>query len=615
MLEKEPVSFRRLIYDSLPEMWAFQSISSLILTIPTYLISRFIKSIAESGGGAFTSANIKTFLLSWKAPAMLALFIIEILIFVITELFAQIHMTGNILRGEQVRVRHLIKKGAESMKRFFSGTGILAIIYIFIAAPLCGVGFTISLSSSFYIPNFIMEVVMANPLFIIAYVTVMILLAWIGYRSAFMLHGVLLDNKSPEEARKESWILVKQNRRAFVKGILKDLLVTGIIPFIGVLLFSVIPITLLENWAVDLPKHYVINALSILKAGASDEELSLLMYRIFSSLVALSGKYFTSVINMLCGSYFSLCYTRRYFSFTGRDSELWPARRKRARYYYKVLWMAAVLIIVILASLVFAFSFDDIAFSHDSVKVIAHRAGGKMASENSLEGLALAIEHGCYGSEIDVQRTKDGYYVINHDNTFQRVAGVNRAVYDMTLEEIKQLRIKDTTGSGELLPVPTFEEMLPIIKGKEKLFVELKGSTADRQMVDDVVAMIRQAGCTDDCVLISLNYDTISYAETNYPEFETGLLFFLGIGDVSRLNCDMLIMEEETATQDILMDIQASGKKAIVWTVNTETGMNKFLKSWIFAVITDDVLLAEKVQGELDQRTDFEIMLDLVSVD
>ena len=77
----------------------------------------------------------------------------------------------------------------------------------------------------------------------------------------------------------------------------------------------------------------------------------------------------------------------------------------------------------------------------------------------------------------------------------------------------------------------------------------------------------------------------------------------------------MLIMEEETATQSILMDIQASGKKAIVWTVNTETGMNKFLKSWIFAVITDDVLLAEKVQGELDQRTDFEIMLDLVSVD
>ena len=43
--------------------------------------------------------------------------------------------------------------------------------------------------------------------------------------------------------------------------------------------------------------------------------------------------------------------------------------------------------------------------------------------------------------------------------------------------------------------------------------------------------------------------------------------------------------------------------------------MNKFLKSRIFAVITDDVLLAEKVQGELDQRTDFEIMLDLVSVD
>ena len=170
--------------------------------------------------------------------------------------------------------------------------------------------------------------------------------------------------------------------------------------------------------------------------------------------------------------------------------------------------MVLVLAAILLASVIFAVVFEKLCCKDENVKVIAHRAGGNMASENSLEGLELAIEHGCYGSEIDVQRTKDGYYVINHDTTFQRVAGVNRPVSDMTLEEIQQLRIKDTTGSGALLPVPTFAEMLEIIKGREKLFVEMKGSTADRQMVDDLVKMIREAGCTEDCVLISLNYYT-----------------------------------------------------------------------------------------------------------
>lgn len=112
----------------------------------------------------------------------------------------------------------------------------------------------------------------------------------------------------------------------------------------------------------------------------------------------------------------------------------------------------------------------------------------------------------------------------------------------------------------------------------------------------------------DDTVLISLAYDVIDYAETNYPEFETGTLFFAGIGDVSKLNCDLLIMEEEMGTETRIRQTHDAGKRAIVWTVNTEEAMRKFLDSEADAIITDEIELAERVQKELDERTEYEVL-------
>lgn len=111
-----------------------------------------------------------------------------------------------------------------------------------------------------------------------------------------------------------------------------------------------------------------------------------------------------------------------------------------------------------------------------------------------------------------------------------------------------------------------------------------------------------------DVVLISLSYDVIDYAETNYPEFETGTLFFGGIGNVANLNCDLLIMEEEMATENRISQIHNAGKQAIVWTVNTKEAMHSFLDSNIDAVITDEIELAEQAQRELDARTEYEVL-------
>lgn len=55
-------------------------------------------------------------------------------------------------------------------------------------------------------------------------------------------------------------------------------------------------------------------------------------------------------------------------------------------------------------------------------------------------------------------------------------------------------------------PVATLEEMLETAKRKIGLFIELKGSTADTKMVDDVVKMAQERNMEKEVVLLSLDY-------------------------------------------------------------------------------------------------------------
>ena len=611
--EQKNVSFRRLVYEALPEMWSFHILAALTLIVPAVILKLLLDSVAEAGGGALTSADLRTMLLSWRTPLLLVLGVALILWYVVVEVFAQIRMSGDILSGEGTRIRKEIGNSIRAVKLFLNPTGILVLLYICIAVPLCGIGFSISLTESFYIPNFIMEVVLAKPLYAILYGLAIALLVRIGYRSIFTVHGVMLNGMRPSEARKASVAIIKKNKLRFAWGMLKTLAVLFLIQIAALLLFRALPAYWLEQLGAKLPSGYVFTVSALNGAPVSDMDAAVVGYRFLCAAAILMGGYLVSIISLLSGAYLMLRLTRYYLEFTGGERKLWPERPKRSRYFWKLLLMIGVFVLILLGSAAVGVFYNQIMDREEPVRIIAHRTGGTMASENSLEGLELAIEHGCYASETDIQRTKDGHYVINHDNTFKRLTGVNKAPEELTMEEIRELRIQDTTGSGALLPVVTLEEMLPVIKGREKLFIELKGATADRQMVDDAVAMIREYDCVSDVVLISLNYDIISYAETTYPEFETGTLFFLGIGDISKLNCDLLIMEEEMATDIRILQIHRAGKKAIVWTVNTEDGLHDFLDSDVDAIITDEVLLAASIQEKLDGRTDLQVMEDRFS--
>ena len=571
--QRQRVSFRRLVFQALPEMWSFQFLGVILLAVSTGLLVRFMNAVAGMGGEPLTSANLRAILLSWKTPVLLALGFLLILVYIVLEIFAKIYLCDDILSGRKASITQEIKRGVQALRLFLSPTGILVLIYIFIAVPLCGVGFSISLTRRFYLPGFIMNTILANPIYMIGYVIGILLLIWLGYRSVFVLHEVLIDGKTPAEGRRASVSIIKAHGKEFILGIIKVIVILSLIQAFAYILLNIIP----EMWLESIDQKIPDVAVPDLYLSEGNKPAgNIIIYRILCSFTAMVGSYLISIILLLCDAYFILRFTRVYLRYTKGEPSDWLERPKKARYRRKVFSMFGVLALVFIVSVAAGYMFDDIFVTDKRVRIIAQQEEGKPASENPLEGLRVAIDHGCFASKIDVQRTKDDSYVINSS-------------------------------------AATLEDALDVIKGKEKLFIELSGATADRQMVDDVVRIVREKRCEDEIVLVSSKYDVIDYAETEYPEFETGTLFFTGVGDVSRLNCDQLIMEEEFTTSHRVNQIHNAGKEAIVWTINTEASMYHFLDSTIDGVITDDIELAEMVQKQLDERSDMRILQDKLS--
>ena len=63
--------------------------------------------------------------------------------------------------------------------------------------------------------------------------------------------------------------------------------------------------------------------------------------------------------------------------------------------------------------------------------------------ENSLPAFRRAIDHK-FGAEFDVHLLKDGNLVVFHDNDLMRCTGESGIIEDLTLDQVKKLRLEGT---------------------------------------------------------------------------------------------------------------------------------------------------------------------------
>ena len=106
------------------------------------------------------------------------------------------------------------------------------------------------------------------------------------------------------------------------------------------------------------------------------------------------------------------------------------------------------------------------------VMVVSHRGDWRYAPENSLMAIQCCIDLGVDIVEIDVRLTKDGHLVLLHDETLNRTTNGSGKLSDKTLEEVKQLRLKNACGvRHSRQQVPTLREVM--LLAKDKIMINL----------------------------------------------------------------------------------------------------------------------------------------------
>ena len=136
------------------------------------------------------------------------------------------------------------------------------------------------------------------------------------------------------------------------------------------------------------------------------------------------------------------------------------------------------------------------------ILVCAHRGVTYFLPENTLLAFEYAIRNGADLIEIDVRQSADGEFVVMHDSTVERTTDGLGYVAELTLKELKRLRIKSDElvlsmfGQFEVrydpglpvpddLTIPTFTEAVEFIDGRAIVYVDFKAG--DRQALAGII--------------------------------------------------------------------------------------------------------------------------------
>ena len=233
------------------------------------------------------------------------------------------------------------------------------------------------------------------------------------------------------------------------------------------------------------------------------------------------------------------------------------------------------------------------------VQVTARRGHARAAPENTLSSLRRAIASGADYAEVDVQPTADGVIVLLHDRDLKRVAGVSRRLDELSYNEVRKLDVGswfDPAFAGE--PVPMLAEVINLARGRIKLNLDLKFFGPDRRLAAEVARLVREQEFESDCLVTSFDYDALLEVKTNNPRLRTGLIVAHALGDVSRLEVEVLSIRADWLTDDLLRAAYRRGQEVHVWTVNDPSQMARLTKRGVDNIITSDPDLAVQVRNE-----------------
>ncbi|MEM6672536.1 MAG: glycerophosphodiester phosphodiesterase family protein [Planctomycetota bacterium] len=258
---------------------------------------------------------------------------------------------------------------------------------------------------------------------------------------------------------------------------------------------------------------------------------------------------------------------------------------------------AAALALVVAGSLVSGID------APDDVRIVAHRAGGLLGPENTLEALEASIEAAADVAEIDVQRSADGVVVVVHDSDLMKRAGLPWKVAETDADALCKPR--DEGGAG----LSTLVEFCEAARGKIPLCVELKYYGGDEELVPATLAILEEEGVLETSEIISLEAKALEQVRRVAPDVRTGFLSSVKLGPLTRLDVDFLAVADKSATTALVRDARNRDMEVYSWTLNDRDAISDAIDRGVIGIITDDPVMAHEVLQSRAELTDVERLL------
>ena len=211
---------------------------------------------------------------------------------------------------------------------------------------------------------------------------------------------------------------------------------------------------------------------------------------------------------------------------------------------------------------------------------IGHRGARAYAPENTLMSFKKALEIGVDAVELDVRKTKDGQLVVIHDADVKRTTDGEGLVSELTLKEIKGLN----AGSGE--KIPTLEETLDFLDKKVKVFVELKETNIEKQ----VLSIVHEKVLEKNVVIVSFLEDAIKKVRELNSDIETGLIYARHKNPLKtalELKSNYLLALYRFTHTANVEKAHEYGLKVIVWTINSPQEVEEYAKKGVDGIASD----------------------------
>lgn len=576
---------RRLLTYNYKTLVKFELLYKLLsFAILKPLLTLFFKIIMNVNGYSYlTFENVKEFMSNPSTLLMILFFLLVLMIFVLFEAINIIVILDASRQKIKIDLKESLKISLKKSLKILRFNNIGLILFVLFLIPFINLGVSSSYLSVIKIPEFIMDYIKANPLYFTVYILFMVLLFYLFFNWIYSINYMVLENKSFHKAHKLSNDLYKKSS---IKDFLKILLIEAF-QYLAYVIFVAIGILLI------VLIHKLINGSLVLNS---------LLTTIVWIFLAISFILFNLI--SVPTSYAAISYL--YYSHKLENGEELSSinikntvdkkEKKNNSKFNKIKYI--VIFIILIAGTIYTYGINkgnyklSIKKSVD-IRLTAHRGASKYYPENTLAAFIGAKKEGADVIELDVQATKDNYIVVIHDSNLKRVTGLDKNIWEVTYDEIKDLdfgSFYDVRFKNEHIML--LSEVIDwAIENNIDLNIEIKPTGHENNIEKEVVNIINDKEFVDNCVVTSGKYDSIKKVKKYNKKIKTIYVMSLAYGDIISLKeADGFSIESTSISKNLVKKIHKNNKVIFAWTVNNSSNINKMIKLGVDSIITDDII-------------------------